>query len=324
MKPKVTIVIPTFNRANMVTRAIDTALAQTYPCQIIVCDHGSKDNTPEVVKKYGNKITYIRREKDFGPHFCWLEGVLNAEGEYVHIHMDDDWLEPTYIEETIKLMNPDVGMVFSDAYTRFFDENITKENVLNVANKFGYGEHPSEMLEKVILSERYMLSPAACLYRKKDIIDAIYPGDLPVDFGPKYFGVGPDHFMTLQALLRYKKFACVDKSLLTFAYHKGSITVDAYQEQEKTNKILETYQSVRRYYLLLKQYKEHPETINQNSQIITKRTYKICGIPIIKIKRKNDTKRISFLGIPLIKIKNKNNSTQIKLIGIPIISECRK
>ena len=90
MKNKVTIVIPTFNRAKLVCDTIDSALAQTVPCDIIVCDHGSSDNTPEVVKKYGDKITYIRRERDFGPHFCWLEGVLNANTDLVHIHYDDD------------------------------------------------------------------------------------------------------------------------------------------------------------------------------------------------------------------------------------------
>ena len=133
--PKVSIVIPTFNRANMVSKAIDTALSQTYPCQIIVCDHGSKDNTPEIIKKYGNQIIYIRREKDFGPHFCWLEGVLNADGEYVHIQMDDDWMEPTFIEETVKLMDDDVGMVFSDAYLNYLEENTIKKNCLSVKKK---------------------------------------------------------------------------------------------------------------------------------------------------------------------------------------------
>ena len=87
----VSIVIPTFNRATLVQKAIDTSLAQTYPCEVIVCDHGSSDNTPEVVEKYGDKIKYIRKEQDFGPHYCWLDGVLNAKGKYVHIQYDDDW-----------------------------------------------------------------------------------------------------------------------------------------------------------------------------------------------------------------------------------------
>ena len=75
-KPKVAIVIPTFNRSKYVQKAIETSLAQTYPCEVIVCDHGSKDDTPNVMKKYGNKIKYVRKEEDFGPHFCWLDGIF--------------------------------------------------------------------------------------------------------------------------------------------------------------------------------------------------------------------------------------------------------
>ena len=65
--PKVTIVIPTFNRSELVQKAIESSLNQTYPCEIIVCDHGSTDNTPTVMKRHKNKILYIRKEKDLGP-----------------------------------------------------------------------------------------------------------------------------------------------------------------------------------------------------------------------------------------------------------------
>ena len=85
MTKTISIVIPTFNRADMLPKAIDCALNQTVPCEVIVSDHGSIDHTAQVAAEYGDKITYIRREKDFGPHFCWLEGVLHATGEFVHL-----------------------------------------------------------------------------------------------------------------------------------------------------------------------------------------------------------------------------------------------
>ena len=103
MDKKVSIVIPTFNRANLLVKTIESALNQTVNCEIIVCDHGSSDNTPEVMEKYKNKVKYIRRDKDLGMHFCWLEGGLSTTNDLIHIHYDDDYMEPTFIERTLSL-----------------------------------------------------------------------------------------------------------------------------------------------------------------------------------------------------------------------------
>lgn len=254
---QITIIIPTFNRADLVSKTIDSALAQTIECEIIVCDHGSSDNTPEVVKSYGNKVTYIRREKDFGPHFCWLEGILNAKGELIHLHFDDDFMEPTFIEKTSNLMNDDVGVVFTDAcmYNPYTNE-LFKNSVFNFAKKWGTGIHNSKKLEKALL-KKLMLSPALCLYRKKDFIDAILPGNLHIDFGGNYHGVGVDLLVTLLACNRYPKFACVAESLTKFGHHENSITVNASADFERNNRLNEGYEAFRRYYKLLKFYQNN-------------------------------------------------------------------
>jgi glycosyltransferase involved in cell wall biosynthesis len=122
MNKNVSIIIPTFNRADFLVECIDSCLAQTQSCEIIVCDHGSTDNTPEVVKKYGNQIKYIRRELDSGVHFCWLDGILHATNDLIHINYDDDWIYPTYIEECQQLFHENVGCVFSDAIAYHHDE----------------------------------------------------------------------------------------------------------------------------------------------------------------------------------------------------------
>lgn len=305
MTEKVAIVIPTFNRAKMVTKAIDTALAQTYPCQVIVCDHGSSDNTPEIIKKYGKKVTYIRKEKDRGITFCWLDGVINSDADYIHLHLDDDWMEPTFIEECMKYMQDDtVGMAFSDAYLYDIKNKKMYSNCLNVQAVFGTGVLPSQKLEKEILEHAFMLSPAACLYRKKDIIDALYPGDLPIDFGGSYKGVGPDHFMTLLCLLRYKKVACIGKSLVTFASHEGSITIDAQGNSEKAIKMSEAYNAVRKYYQLLKLYIENKGMLGKKQQNLK---IKLFGIPLFKMVKKDKKIRWYFLGLPICIIKRDGN-----------------
>ena len=257
MNKKVTIVIPTFNRANFVVKTIESALNQTVQCNIIVCDHGSSDNTPEVVSKYKDRITYIRREKDFGPHFCWLEGILNAETEFVHLHFDDDLMEPSFVEKTLAFMNDDVGIVFCDAALyEHKTEKIINPLLFNFKKRWKTGVYKSKLLEKRLLKRGLMLSPAICLYRKKDFIDAMFPGKLPVDFGAEYHGVGIDIFVSLLACLRYPKFAVVAEPLAYFGEHDGSITIDAIHDKEKSIKIRRAYDSYRKYYCLIKLYKK--------------------------------------------------------------------
>ncbi|MFI3241453.1 MAG: glycosyltransferase family 2 protein [Alphaproteobacteria bacterium] len=256
-KNKVTIVIPTFNRANYVAKTIDSALSQSVNCDIVVCDHGSKDNTQEVMKIYDGLVKYIRREDDFGPHFCWLEGILHAKTEFIHIHFDDDLMEPTFIEETLKLMTDKVGMVFSEA--KIFDINSQKvahENIFHLKDKLNHGINDSKVLEKLLFNG-LMLSPACCLYRKKELVDGLYQGDLPLDFGGNYHGVGPDHFFSFLAVMRYPKFGFVDKSLAIFGSHDGSITIDASSDPEKSVKLQNGYEALRNYCRLINLYKNN-------------------------------------------------------------------
>src|SRR5437879_7697799 len=107
------IVIPTFNRAGLVSRAIDSALAQTHPCEVVVCDHGSTDATPDVAARYGDRIRYIRRSKDHGPIVCWRDGLEQASGDVVRINYDDDWIEPEFMAKCIALLHDDVGFVYT-------------------------------------------------------------------------------------------------------------------------------------------------------------------------------------------------------------------
>ncbi|TYC79827.1 glycosyltransferase family 2 protein [Stappia sp. BW2] len=249
---RTSIVIPTYNRAHLLPKAIQTSLDQTVKCEVIVVDHGSSDDTPDVAKSFGEAITYIRRERDFGPHFCWLEGVLHASSEFVHLQYDDDWIEPTFVEACLQQFDAKTGFVFTAA--RVVREGT--EQVLDIQFDEWLpttGVYPVGMLEKKILSS--LISPGAAVYRKQILIDTLYQGRLPLSEA-EYHGVGPDCLVTLLSLLKYEKLGFVKEPLATFQAHPQSITIDAKSDPKKKQKINDAYKEVKRYYKELKLLKK--------------------------------------------------------------------
>lgn len=91
--PEVSVIIPTYNRAEYVTQAIDSVLAQIYTdYEIIVIDDGSIDNTREALETYMNKIHYIYQE-NAGVSAARNRGILEAQGQWIaFLDSDDEWL----------------------------------------------------------------------------------------------------------------------------------------------------------------------------------------------------------------------------------------
>lgn len=92
--PKVSVVIPTYNRVSLISECIESVLRQTYKdFEVIVVDDGSTDDTEEVLKPYHGRIRYIRQE-NAGVATARNRGVLEATGEYVaFLDSDDQWFE---------------------------------------------------------------------------------------------------------------------------------------------------------------------------------------------------------------------------------------
>lgn len=232
----------------MLQSAIDSSLSQSHNVEVIVVNHGSADNTDEIAAAYGDRITYIKRDRDFGPHFCWLDGVLHSNGEFVHLQFDDDWIDVDFIKETMAVFDHRVGFAFSAV--NLFDESKDK-----ISKKFfsdwlpKTGIYPKRKIERRIL--RTLISPGAAVYRKQILLDALYQGRLPLS-NSEYHGVGPDCLVTLISMLRYTHIGYVKLPLATFRMHDSSITVDANRDIAKKRQIKRAYNEVKRYYREMK------------------------------------------------------------------------
>jgi len=122
--PRVSVVIPTCNRAHDVCDAIDSALGQTFrDLEVLVVDDGSTDDTPEVIRRrFGSEPRLeLLRQANAGAGAARNRGIRRARGEYVaFLDSDDLWL-PEKLELQIAHLDahPAAGLVFCDL---FFEE----------------------------------------------------------------------------------------------------------------------------------------------------------------------------------------------------------
>ena len=116
--PTISVIIPTYNRAHLIGKAVKSVLSQTYQdFEIIVVDDGSTDNTEEIVKSFTDyKIYYICHKHNRGASAARNTGIKASRGEYIaFLDSHDEWL-PEKLDKQIKTFNSEsseVGVVYN-------------------------------------------------------------------------------------------------------------------------------------------------------------------------------------------------------------------
>ena len=115
-RPKVSVIIPTYNRAGYVTEAVESVIGQTFEdTEIIVVDDGSTDETRRCLGPYMERIEYEYVENG-GPAYARNVGMKMARGEYIAFLDSDDLYYPHKIEMQARFLDnhPDVDLVSSE------------------------------------------------------------------------------------------------------------------------------------------------------------------------------------------------------------------
>jgi glycosyltransferase involved in cell wall biosynthesis len=124
--PEVSVIIPTRNRAQLLPRAIQSVLEQTFrDFELIIVDDQSEDSTQAVVEDFGNsRIVYVRKERKQGVSAARNAGILKAAGRFVAFLDDDDQWLPRKLESQVSLFsagNPSLGVVYSGLFVVDFE-----------------------------------------------------------------------------------------------------------------------------------------------------------------------------------------------------------
>jgi glycosyltransferase involved in cell wall biosynthesis len=111
-KINISVIIPTFNRACLVTRSIDSVMRQSYlPQELIVVDDGSEDDTKVVIQEKFASVRYIKQANK-GPASARNVGIENAENKWLAFLDSDDLWMPNKLEKQVKALENNPGMQF--------------------------------------------------------------------------------------------------------------------------------------------------------------------------------------------------------------------
>ncbi|MCC6544913.1 MAG: glycosyltransferase [Nitrospirae bacterium] len=126
--PKVSVIIPTYNREKYIVETLESVFAQTFTdFEVIVIDDGSTDHTADILKPYLGRIIYMQKENG-GPGSARNVGLKVVKGEYIaFLDSDDLWLA-NKLDIQVKFMDhhPEAGLVFTD-YEVFCEDETGKD-----------------------------------------------------------------------------------------------------------------------------------------------------------------------------------------------------
>jgi glycosyltransferase involved in cell wall biosynthesis len=208
--PTVSVIIPTYNRAHLIGRAIQSVLNQTYrDFELIIVDDGSTDNTEEVVGSFkDSRIKYIHHKENKGGTAARNTGINDANGEYIaFLDSDDEWL-PEKLEKQINCFakcSDSVGAVYCLHYTKddslgyMQQASLSKLKRGNVYNFLLNGWCPSS-------TSLFMLS--ARVFEKSGMFDDNLPSFQDYDLWVR--------------VARHYEFEFVDEPLVVKHQHLGS------------------------------------------------------------------------------------------------------
>lgn len=124
-RPRVSIIVPCYDKAAYVAAAIDSALAQTHPCEVVVIDDGSTDGSLDVLRRYNGRIV-LETGPNRGACAARNRGLELATGDWIQFLDADDILPPDKIARQIaRLRQAPADAVAACRWIRLYDDGRT-------------------------------------------------------------------------------------------------------------------------------------------------------------------------------------------------------
>lgn len=135
--PLISAIIPTKNRAELLRRALNSVVAQSYaPVEIVVIDDGSTDHTAEVIDAFSEKhsVTYLKNETSLGAPAARNRGIEAAKGEFIAGLDDDDEWHPERLYRLMAAYDDSFSCITSDIKMQYTRRSVVwhKKAIINL------------------------------------------------------------------------------------------------------------------------------------------------------------------------------------------------
>jgi glycosyltransferase involved in cell wall biosynthesis len=209
--PKVSVIIPSHNRAVFLQGAIDSVLQQTYQdFEIIVVDDASLVDVRGIINSYhDSRIRLMRHAVNMGEAGARNTGISNSQGEYIAFLDDDDEWRPEKLALQVALIensSPKVGGI----YTGYFRVDAYEKRVKSIAVPSKRGDIYRDLLESNVIG-----TPSTVLIRRACIENVgLFDGSV-------YYGIDHDLFLRIA---RHFDFDYLEELLVKYHIHKERLT----------------------------------------------------------------------------------------------------
>jgi glycosyltransferase involved in cell wall biosynthesis len=238
MPPRVSVLLPTYNRAALLPRAIESVLAQTMPdLELIIGDNVSTDETAEIVRRYAGQDARVRVFRNTAhtnavDNFNLTYRRADKASAYLAVLASDDWWEPVLLERMIgeAEAHPAVTFVHTDMYRTDHDGAILNRYTDLFDHLPPPGMHQGA---RELFHGNYINIMSALM--RRTAFQKVFPNDLFLD---PQLNWAPDYLLWLQLLLKGAQAYYIPEPLAYYRKSKDAMTQASNEAQRLQNEVV--------------------------------------------------------------------------------------
>jgi glycosyltransferase involved in cell wall biosynthesis len=215
--PKFSILLPVFNGAQFLSAAIDSALNQTFEdFELLIADDHSTDESLQIIDNFAKqdrRIVAWQNEKNLGLFANYNQCLRRAGGELIKPFAQDDWFEPTILQEFHSVFREDSSVALVSCARRLVDAFGVETDVARYCRQNSLLERPQVLKDNLLTLKNMIGEPAAVAFKRSAAGDG---------FDENYYHLGDLEYWL--RIIENGHYFYLDKTLCSFRQHARSTT----------------------------------------------------------------------------------------------------